>query len=74
MGKVRNHICECKAVRKVEIISAIKRNMAETMLDIQNLTKAATGCGRCKPYVNQILEEELRKINRKDKQLKINFD
>jgi NAD(P)H-nitrite reductase large subunit len=74
MGKIRNHICECKAVRKAEIISAIKQKKAETLLDIQNLTKATTSCGRCKPLVYQILEEEIKKNNRKDRQLKINFE
>lgn len=66
-------ICSCKGVTKKEILTAI-RNGAQTITDIQIITKASTGCGRCKTTINSILEKEQAKALKKDSQLRINFD
>jgi NAD(P)H-nitrite reductase len=66
-------ICTCKSVTKKEILIAI-RNGAQTITDIQIITKASTGCGRCKATITSILEKEQAKIRKQDSQLRINFD
>lgn len=73
MTKAVVYICECKAVKANEIKSAIKTKGAQTFLDIQNITKASTGCGRCKQAVTDILNAELCKIEAKGKQLRLDF-
>jgi bacterioferritin-associated ferredoxin len=73
METFSKYICQCKSVKKNEIIKSIRKNGAETLLDIQNLTKAATGCGRCKDEVMGILEKEMVKKSAMGKQLRIDF-
>jgi NAD(P)H-nitrite reductase large subunit len=73
MTKGSIYICDCKAVKVHEIRSAIKTKGAQTLLDIQNITKASTGCGRCKQPVTDILNAELRKIEVNGKQLRLNL-
>jgi nitrite reductase (NADH) large subunit len=73
MPKVNKYICECKAVTNNNLLNAIRKAGAETLQDVQNLTKASTGCGRCKPNVLQVLKKELQTINPQYNQLKINF-
>ncbi|PKP36836.1 MAG: hypothetical protein CVT98_06980 [Bacteroidetes bacterium HGW-Bacteroidetes-15] len=73
MSNVSAHICQCKAVKAHEIKKAVRVKEAQTLLDIQNLTKAATGCGRCKQSVTDILNDELKKIRAKGKQLRFDF-
>lgn len=67
------YICECKAVTANEIKRAVRNKGAESILDIQNLTKASTGCGRCKDLVIEIIQLEVKKIEAKGKQLRIDF-
>jgi len=66
-------ICSCKGVTKDEIIKAVRKGAA-TMLDIQAITKATTGCGRCKSVVSGILSKELKKEQNRNAQLRIKFD
>jgi nitrite reductase (NADH) large subunit len=66
-------VCNCKAITRNEIINAIRKKGAESFLDIQNLTKASTGCGRCKIQVLSIIEIELRKQIGLGKQLRLDF-
>lgn len=73
MDKRPKHICQCKAVTLSEIKKSITKSGARTLLDIQNLTKASTGCGRCKLQVEEILGKELVKINALGNQLRIEF-
>jgi NAD(P)H-nitrite reductase large subunit len=73
MNKGTLYICECKSVKAHEIRSAIKTKGAQTFLDIQNITKASTGCGRCKQPVTDIINAELCKIEAKGKQMRLDF-
>ncbi|WP_320052849.1 (2Fe-2S)-binding protein [uncultured Acetobacteroides sp.] len=66
-------ICNCKGVTKREILTAIK-NGTQTITDIQIITKASTGCGRCKATISSILDKERVKALKKGTQLRINFD
>lgn len=67
------YVCECKSVKAYEIRRAVRLSGAETLVDIQNLTKASTGCGKCKTHVISILNKELEKKHTEDKQLKFDF-
>lgn len=49
-------ICKCKAVKLSEIKKAIQKQNAKTVGDIQRITGASTGCGRCERRIEQILE------------------
>jgi nitrite reductase (NADH) large subunit len=74
--EMKNHfinICECKSVSRSEIIKSIRTGGCQTIIDIQNITGASTGCGRCKPKVLEVLMQELRRKNSDDKQLQIPF-
>jgi nitrite reductase (NADH) large subunit len=73
MSTISKYVCQCKSVTKAEVKSCITKSGARTLLDVQNLTKASTGCGRCKPYVMKIAEDELNKIKRKGIQLTLDF-
>jgi NAD(P)H-nitrite reductase large subunit len=73
MSMTNKYICDCKAVTKTNLLNAIRKAGANNLLDIQNLTKASTGCGRCKSSVLQILEKETQTINLKNKQMRIDF-
>ena len=55
-------ICFCKGVSYGEIVNAIHQKNARTIEDIQVRTAASTGCGRCKRKVEQILTEEIEKL------------
>jgi nitrite reductase (NADH) large subunit len=70
MGK---YACDCKSVKGSDVRRSIRESGAETLVDIQNLTKASTGCGRCKPQVVAILESELKRINLAGRQLKLDL-
>jgi len=54
-------ICFCRCVTKSEIIEAIINKKAKNIEDIQLITKASTGCGRCKTMVISVLSENLQK-------------
>ncbi|MDX9846087.1 MAG: (2Fe-2S)-binding protein [Tenuifilaceae bacterium] len=73
MVNQQKYICECKAVTQREIITAIRRKGARTLLDVQNLTKASTGCSRCKTVVNDIVDKEMSKLRDQGMQLRIDF-
>jgi NAD(P)H-nitrite reductase large subunit len=69
--KKPSYICECKTVYLSEIVRAIRKHNAETLLDIQNITKATTGCGRCKNQVEYILGKELEQKRKGGYQLRL---
>lgn len=73
MPQSSKFLCECKAVTANEIKKVIKTKGAESILDIQNLTKASTGCGKCKDAVAETLRIELQRIEAKAKQLRFDF-
>ena len=51
-------VCFCNAVLCSDLVKAI-RGGAKTLDDIQNETRASTGCGGCEVEVLEILEDEL---------------
>lgn len=55
-------ICYCKHVFKHEIQKEIYKNNALNLSEIQLITKASTGCGRCTNNVIYIIEEA-KKLN-----------
>lgn len=57
-------ICSCENVNKGKICCAIKDDGLDTYKAISKQTKAGTGCGGCKPMVQNILESELKKMGR----------
>lgn len=70
MGK--RIICLCNLVYEKEIINTLKKG-AKSTKDIQNLTRAGTGCGRCLVVIDSIVDEFLtnQPIN---PQQKLDFD
>jgi len=64
-------VCQCNGTTEKEIVRAIKRKGATKVEHIQRLTGAGTGCGRCIPVINRLLEENKQKIS--DPQLKLDL-
>ncbi|HOY13619.1 MAG TPA: nitrite reductase large subunit NirB, partial [Saprospiraceae bacterium] len=57
-------ICSCENVNKGKICCAITDEGFDNYKAISKQTKAGTGCGGCKPMVQNILESELKKMGR----------
>ena len=55
-------ICKCMAVSEEEIIYTVKKKNAHTIAEIQRITGASTGCGRCGVKVQSIIDEQLKDI------------
>jgi len=64
-------VCHCNAVTGKEIVNAIKKKGAVKLEHIQKLTGAGTGCGRCIPVINKLIEENKQIVT--DPQLKLNL-
>ena len=65
-------VCLCKGVTKEDLDEALSAGDDSLELsDIAWMTDATTGCGSCKPYVQQMiekwLESEKNKKNRKSR-------
>ena len=73
MNQNPKYICHCKSVKKNEIKKAFQQSGAETLLDVQNITRASTACGKCKPEVVSISNSEIERRDKLGKQLKLNF-
>lgn len=52
------YVCICKAVSDQDIKEAVA-NGAEDLLTIQSRLGAATGCGGCADYAEQVINEAL---------------
>ncbi|WP_455539148.1 (2Fe-2S)-binding protein [Terrisporobacter sp.] len=48
-------ICHCKNVSYIDIRMAMIEG-ARTLEEIKNMTGAATGCGRCKALVQNVID------------------
>lgn len=57
-------ICACESVSKGELTQAVIEEGCETLKGLCKNTKAATGCGGCKPIVNDLLDETLKSIGK----------
>ncbi len=49
--------CKCKNVAIGTIVEAVK-NGADTVEKVGEVTKAGTGCGRCKSIISNIIENK----------------
>jgi len=62
-------ICNCFGVTDQKIIRIIEMNNLTTVEQVTNYTKAGGGCGQCKPEIEKILVEVLKKEMEKEKTL-----
>ncbi|MCD6539348.1 MAG: Fe-S cluster assembly protein NifU [Candidatus Omnitrophica bacterium] len=60
-------ICKCFEVTDKKITRAIKENNLKTVKDVTNYTKAGGGCGKCKPQIEELLQEFWAKHRIKEK-------
>lgn len=54
---ILENACECKKVSVAEILNAIE-NGYDTVEKVSKCTKASTGCGVCKPLVENIVKNK----------------
>ena len=50
-------VCKCFSVTDQKIIRAIKENNLKTVEEVTHYTKAGGGCGKCKPEIQNLLNE-----------------
>lgn len=61
----------CNFIDEKEIKSILNRG-AQSVTEIQNLTRAGTSCGRCLPLIDELVEQH--KIEKpKEQQIKLDF-
>ncbi|UGU16888.1 nitrite reductase large subunit NirB [Sinomicrobium kalidii] len=53
-------VCSCESVSKGAICNAVTEQGCASVGDVINCTKAATGCGGCKPMVADLVKETLK--------------
>ncbi|WP_168169738.1 (2Fe-2S)-binding protein [Candidatus Izimaplasma sp. ZiA1] len=53
-------ICVCKQVTERKIRKAVKGG-AKRFISVKRETEAASGCGLCRPLVEDIMNDELKK-------------
>lgn len=64
-------VCICNLVDEKEI-NRLLNGGADSVKDIQNLTRAGTSCGRCLPVIDEIIAIH-QKEKPKDQQKKLNL-
>jgi len=57
-------ICSCEAVTKEQICCSVKDHGNESTKAVAKATKATTGCGGCKPMVEDIVKETLKSMGK----------
>lgn len=57
-------VCVCKQVTKRKIQKAV-RDGARRFITVKQITEAGSGCGLCKPIVEDIIKEELKNIKQR---------
>ena len=65
-------VCFCSFVDENEIISYLNKG-AESTIQIQQLTKAGTTCGRCLPVIDELVAR-YKKQKPKNQQGKLEFE
>ncbi|NVN19396.1 nitrite reductase large subunit [Muricauda sp. HICW] len=60
-------ICSCESVSKGNICSSLLNGESKSLKDIISCTKATTGCGGCKPMVVELVNETLKSMGKKVK-------
>ena len=58
----RKLVCVCNIIPEREIVQAIGKG-ANSLDDIKTVTGAGTSCGRCHPAIENMLKEQVGKIN-----------
>lgn len=58
-SKVARIVCECAGVTDQKIEQLVKEDKVKTLADLQKLTGAGTHCGRCKPKLEEMIEDFL---------------
>nr|WP_320118715.1 (2Fe-2S)-binding protein [uncultured Marinifilum sp.] len=64
---MRDIVCNCQMVDRNTINKAIHEKNATSIEEIRRYTGANTGCGKCMPYINSILDSEVPKVVQKEK-------
>jgi nitrite reductase (NADH) large subunit len=57
-------VCSCEAVTKGQICCSVKDDGNESVKAISKATKATTGCGGCKPMVDDLVKETLKSLGK----------
>ena len=57
-------ICSCEAVTKGAICCSVLDDGNETVKSVSKATKAGTGCGGCKPMLNDLVTESLKSLGK----------
>ncbi len=57
-------VCSCEAVTKGAICCSVLEDGNENLKAIAKATKAATGCGGCKPMVTDLITESLKTLGK----------
>lgn len=55
-------ICDCNAVSKGQIVQAVLKG-ARSMQRVREVTRAATGCGSCRPEVQRIVDAACQQVD-----------
>jgi NAD(P)H-nitrite reductase large subunit len=63
MFEDRDFVCKHILLRKKDLVKVIHEKNLKTMEEVQDETNVATICGSCFADIEEILEEELKKIN-----------
>jgi len=50
-------VCTCMEVYKQDIVKAIREKRLKTVDEVSTATEAGTGCGGCRPVIEEILKE-----------------
>ncbi|MGQ1786621.1 MULTISPECIES: (2Fe-2S)-binding protein [unclassified Saccharicrinis] len=58
----RDFVCKHMMLRKQDLVKVIHEKDLKTVEDIQDETNAATICGSCYDDLEEILQEELKKV------------
>jgi nitrite reductase (NADH) large subunit len=58
-AKNKKTVCICNGVTKSEIVRILKKG-AINLEEVRQFTLASSGCGRCKPEVEAIVDDYLK--------------
>lgn len=64
----RKLVCICNFIPDRDILKAIEKG-ASDLKEIKKYTGAGTSCGRCHPAIENMLKEQVEKINEPQQKL-----
>ncbi|MEM6699188.1 MAG: nitrite reductase large subunit NirB, partial [Bacteroidota bacterium] len=53
-------VCSCENVTKGDVMCAVTEHGCKSLKEVSKLNKACTGCGGCKPMVNNLIEAAMK--------------